>query len=229
MYQTHHQYLTRDSNPVLRFRKPPCIHHTRKASFLRIGKILPARITHHASRITHHTSQASVPRQGFEPRLAVPKTAVRPSHSQGKQFSQVGRMAACGRRLPCAINARADDWIRTSMIRFTRAAPFCFEPRRLILRDTQGLRRASNGARIRTPYSGFGGRPLSQEHAAVFAGHTGFGFPKRAAKRASHPKVSCGHFAACCFSETKRPRDAWDRHASREHLKFPAPRSNTLH
>ena len=56
MYQTHHQYLTRDSNPVLRFRKPPCIHHTRKASFLRIGKILPARITHHASRITHHTS-----------------------------------------------------------------------------------------------------------------------------------------------------------------------------
>ena len=24
----------------------------------------------------------------------------------------------------------ADDWFRTSMIRFTRAVPFCFEPRR---------------------------------------------------------------------------------------------------
>ena len=30
----------------------------------------------------------------------------------------------------------ADDWIRTSMIRFTRPAPFCFEPRRHILVPT---------------------------------------------------------------------------------------------
>ena len=68
------------------------------------------------------------------------------------------------RRLGCdplhhrdKFHTRADDWIRTSMNRFTRPAPFSFEPRR----------QSSTSARSRTPFSGFGGRLLSQEHNRV--------------------------------------------------------------
>src|SRR5262249_49178202 len=50
---------------------------------------------------------------------------------------------------------RADDWIRTSMVRITGAAPFCIEPRR----------RFSRSARIRTLCGNFGDCLLSQEHA----------------------------------------------------------------
>ena len=52
---------------------------------------------------------------------------------------------------------RADDWIRTSMNRFTRAEPFSVEPRR----------QSSTSARSRTPSASFGGWLLSQEHTRV--------------------------------------------------------------
>ncbi len=51
---------------------------------------------------------------------------------------------------------RADDWIRTSINRFTRPAPFSVEPRR-----------PSTSARSRTPSASFGGWLLSQEHTRV--------------------------------------------------------------
>ena len=53
-------------------------------------------------------------------------------------------------------SSRADDWIRTSINRFTRQAPFSVEPRR-----------QSTSARSRTPSGGFGDRLLSQEHTRV--------------------------------------------------------------
>ena len=208
-----HEYLARDSNPVLRFRRPPCFHHTRKA------KRPPA-----IAAAKQRTSVEGVPRQGVEPRLAASKTAVLPSHSQGKTVPECPDLESNPdpnlRKIRCAplhhrddrplrnqktttvvphtINNRADDWIRTSMIRFTRAVPFCFEPRRRKSRNALRLRRASSGARIRTPSSGFGDRRLSQEHAAVSAGHrvlavhTGFGLPTHAAQ----PKTSCDHLSS---------------------------------
>ena len=132
------------------------------------------------------------PSCGFEDRRAS-ITLARHEGSPG-----VWQTAGPERHLPHTINNRADDWIRTSMIRFTRAVPFCFEPRRRKSRNALGLRRASSGARIRTPSSGFGDRRLSQEHAAVSAGHrvlavhTGFGLPTHAAQ----PKTSCDHLSS---------------------------------
>ena len=50
---------------------------------------------------------------------------------------------------------RADDWIRTSINRFTKPAPFC------------SATSASTSARSRTPSASFGGWLLSQEHTRV--------------------------------------------------------------
>jgi hypothetical protein len=55
---------------------------------------------------------------------------------------------------------RADDWIRTSMGRFTRPEPFCF-------RATSAVSSFSTSARSRTPCDGFGGHLLSQEHTRI--------------------------------------------------------------
>ena len=52
---------------------------------------------------------------------------------------------------------RADDWICTSICRFTKPVPSAIEPRR----------RTSTSARSRTPWSSFGGCRLSQEHTRV--------------------------------------------------------------
>jgi hypothetical protein len=136
-----------------------------------------------------------IPRQGVEPRLAVPKTAVRPSHSPGNNNSTVsrpgvepeprpseGRMRSItpSGRLRSGIPAgtrtsrspktrilfcpkhdrdkRADDWICTSIRRFTRAVPRC-----------SATSASSTGARSRTLSGGFGDRLLSQEHAGSSA------------------------------------------------------------
>ena len=114
----------------------------------------------------------SVPRRGIEPRLAVSKTAVLSGTLAGRFSQSVSRpglepgpgpsegpMRSATPSGQCIINARADDWIRTSIDRFTRPAPFSVEPRR----------QSSTSARSRTPSGGFGGRLLSQEHTRVMA------------------------------------------------------------
>src|SRR5262249_6654213 len=87
-----------------------------------------------------------------------------PSHSEDKMEASIPARIRTGTRVlgkPDAVRyttrttARADGWIRTSMLRLTRSAPFCFEPRR----------QKSRSARIRTLSRGVGGRLLSQEHA----------------------------------------------------------------
>ena len=52
---------------------------------------------------------------------------------------------------------RADDWICTSICRFTKPVPSSVEPRRQI----------GTSARSRTSWSSFGGCRLSQEHTRV--------------------------------------------------------------
>ena len=116
-----------------------------------------------------------------------------PAHSQGVSLSvptwSRTRTRALGE--PCAIRytigtnhlSRADDWICTSMKRFTKPLPrdsatSDAQSRRLDLRQHRcGLQdrrlcsatSASTSARIRTPCDGFGDRLLSQEHARVSA------------------------------------------------------------
>ena len=91
-----------------------------------------------AIRHTPRTCCLAVPRQGVEPRLVVPKTTVRPSHSQGMfQVSrpglEPGPEPSEGSMLSATPSGRrADDWIRTSIIPLTRRTPFYFEPRRHI-------------------------------------------------------------------------------------------------
>ena len=58
---------------------------------------------------------------------------------------------------PSGHTIRADDWICTSMMRFTEPPPRC------------SATSASRSARIRTPCGGFGDRLLSQEHTPVSA------------------------------------------------------------
>lgn len=60
---------------------------------------------------------------------------------------------------------RADDWICTSMKRFTRASPFSVEPRRHQAR-ARGVRAPTVGW---SPSASFGGWLLSQEHTRVKA------------------------------------------------------------
>src|SRR6202011_1151870 len=70
----------------------------------------------------------------------------------------------CGSGTLTDYSCRADDWIRTSIERFTKPPPFSVEPRR----QTS----ISTSARSRTPLGGLGGRLLSQEHTRVKPGAT---------------------------------------------------------
>ena len=69
-------------------------------------------------------------------------------------------------------DARADDWIRTSMNRFTRPAPFCVEPRR--------RQRVSEGSRTHT--SCFTGRRAYRVH---------HGHHRQRKERGSNPQGIC--------------------------------------
>ena len=81
------------------------------------------------------------PRQGVEPRLAVPKTAVLsitlaryqyPAWIRTRIWTFGGSGTAAKRWLQFTTPSgqRADDWICTSIVRFTRPAPCYVEPRR---------------------------------------------------------------------------------------------------
>ncbi len=96
------------------------------------------------------SSSVQLPCRGIEPRLAVSKTAVLVRHTR-KAFSSF------------ANKPRADDWIRTSIDRFTKPVPFSVEPRRHHYPT-------STSARSRTPSASFGGWLLSREHARVKPG-----------------------------------------------------------
>ena len=79
-----------------------------------------------------HPKDQSVPRRGLEPRPTASKAVVHPSHPQGMPFNiptwirtrawTFGGSNAI--RYTIGTDSRADDWIRTSMIRFTRPALF---------------------------------------------------------------------------------------------------------
>ncbi len=79
------------------------------------------------------------PRRGIEPRPTVSNTAVHPAHSQGifvKKASrpgvEPGPELSESQCIPLHHRdiTRADDWIRTSINRFTKPALFSIEPRR---------------------------------------------------------------------------------------------------
>ena len=86
---------------------------------------------------------------------------------------------------PSGQQCRADDWIRTSISRFTRPAPFYVEPRRQFL---QHEREESN------PVDGFGGRlPLPGAHSCG----DGYGRPElplRAGRAERHRHSSSATF-----------------------------------
>ena len=97
-------------------------------------------------------------RRGVEPRLAVPKT--RSGTLAGRvsiptwiwtRAATFGGLRAIRYTIGTCI---ADDWICTSICRFTKPVPSAIEPRR----------RTSTSARSRTPWSSFGGCRLTQEH-----------------------------------------------------------------
>ena len=119
---------------------------------------------------TYICCHRSAPCRGIEPRLAVSKTAVLVRHTRKAISIAVSRPGIepgpatfggcrCDPLHHRDIHARADDWIRTSINRFTRPAPFSVEPRRHIS--------ISTSARSRTPSGSFGGWLLSQEHTRV--------------------------------------------------------------
>ena len=104
-------------------------------------------------------------RRGVEPRLAVSRTAVRSGTLAGcvNQYPDLDlnqglnlRRVQCRSATPSG-HVRADDWICTSICRFTKPVPSSVEPRRQI----------STSARSRTSWSSFGGCRLSQEYTCV--------------------------------------------------------------
>ena len=77
-------------------------------------------------------------RRGVEPRLAVSRTAVRSGTLAGcvNQYPDLDlnqglnlRRVQCRSATPSG-HVRADDWIRTSICRFTKPVPYLVEPRR---------------------------------------------------------------------------------------------------
>ena len=81
-----------------------------------------------------------VARPGMEPGPTASEAVMRSNTPTGQVVSTPTWSRTRTKTLgePCAVHytigtvviLRADDWIRTSMIRFTRPAPFCVEPRR---------------------------------------------------------------------------------------------------
>ena len=95
------------------------------------------------SRAIRHTPRTfeffKAAHRGIEPRLAESKSAVRSSTltSQNCQYPDLeSNQDPNLRRVRCVPlhhrDTRADDWICTSMSRFTKAVPFYVEPRRQI-------------------------------------------------------------------------------------------------
>ena len=111
------EYPAEESNLVLQLRRLPCVRHTRKAIRSRIEE----RMTAHAS-LRHHVHV--------------------PTWTRTRTWTFGGSDAI--RYTIGTIIARADDWIRTSINRFTRQAPFSF-------RATSASVRSSTSARSRTP------------------------------------------------------------------------------
>ena len=72
--------------------------------------------------------------------------------TEESNLAQLLRRQSCILHTRRAFYQRADDWIRTSMIPFTRRTPFSVEPRRHCAAIA-----ASTSVRIRTPYVSFGG------------------------------------------------------------------------
>ena len=132
-----------ESNLVRQFRGLPC-HPAHPQGFIQVSRPGlepgsgpsegPMRSLAPSRRFQQHPDLESNQVQGFR------KALCDPLHHRDKQ-------------------TRADDWICTSIERFTGPPPFSIEPRR----------QSSRSARIRTPSGGFGGRFLSQEDTPVSA------------------------------------------------------------
>ena len=133
-----------------------------------------SRAIHHTPR-TLAMSQLSVPRRGFEPRPAASKAAMRSSTPAGRlsrELKEIKHPTVSSRsHVSTRIRTRtwtfggsecvplhhrdsshthiktnrADGWVRTSIILFTRQAPFSVEPRR------HSPNQHSTSARSRTP------------------------------------------------------------------------------
>ncbi len=110
------EYPAEDSNLVWQLRTLPCVHHTRRA--IRRTRIEENEAPDGSRRRLAGSPRAFMSRPGFEPG---------PGPSEGPMRS-VTPSRRCRQNLPK--ERRADGWIRTSIILFTRQAPFCFEPRR---------------------------------------------------------------------------------------------------
>ncbi len=121
-----------------------------------------------------------LPHRGIEPRPTASKAVMRPPHPQGKQaISRPGTEPGPGPSESPMQSATSKDVRRPIVRKKDIRGSLCLQSRRLdshqhasAYKTDAFLSRAtsavSTSVRIRTPSSGFGGHPLSQEHARVW-------------------------------------------------------------
>jgi hypothetical protein len=125
-----------ESNPAFDFRRVACVcppHSEDSRTFNAPPRNWTSSCSLGNCRAVRHTRRATASRPGIEPG---------PGPSEGPM-----RSVTPSRRIH-----RADDWICTSMMRFTKPPP------------RYSATSASRSAGSRTPCDGFGDRLLSQEH-----------------------------------------------------------------
>jgi hypothetical protein len=166
----------RESNPLLRFCRPPPGRQAPAPSWLRPSPGGPCprqesnlvpdlrRVACASVTPRGHLSKQDlcrVPHPGIEPGLAASKTAVRPPHSRGnKPVPSPGvepGLRPSGGRVPSVT--------RQGRSRSRRPGSNRHEPAYKAGASPFGHVGGSRGARIRTLCAGFGGPLLSQEHA----------------------------------------------------------------
>jgi hypothetical protein len=144
------------SNLVYDLRRVACFHYTSRKNGVPLSTRERRPMTNHSS------SRVKIPRRGIEPRPTASKTVMRPPHSQGiKSVSRPGIEPGPGpsespmqSATPSGQSRRLDSHQYGSAY---RADAF-------LSRATSAI---STSVRIRTPSSGFGNHPLSQEHTRV--------------------------------------------------------------
>ena len=133
-----------ESNLVLDLRTVACvIRHTPRTCYLSVPRrgIEPRLTDSEVCRAIHHTRRACsrVARPGIEPGPTASEAVQCDPHTTGHVLSsrrpdlESNQDQDLRRVLCCPLHhrdTRADDWICTSIIRFTRPAPFSVEPRR---------------------------------------------------------------------------------------------------
>lgn len=107
------QYLARESNPVLRFRRPPC---------------RPSHSQGIADRVARPGVEPGPTASEADMLSGTPTGHVQYPGLESNQDQNLRRVLCCPLHHR---DVRADDWIRTSMVPLTRRTPFSVEPRRL--------------------------------------------------------------------------------------------------